>query len=154
VTSFDEGGGNRAQATMPVVFWRVAVPLMIGIGVIVALAAIVFQEPLPGIALLIVVLWNGYWWCWRLAFELTITNRSLHWRGALRTGSVPLADVVAIEPALMHLLVSIRSRQGRLVVYPSMTGLLETINRMQQLSPNIALNLPLTWLRRWEARGW
>jgi len=150
MASFDEWDGNRAQAPFPVWFWRVIMPLNIGIMGIVALAVIVFGDARFGIAFLIVVLWNGYWWCWRLAFELTITNRAVHWRGALRGGSVPLADVVAIEPALLHLLVSIRSRQGRLVVYPRMTGLLDTINRMQQLSPTIALNLPPTWLRRLE----
>jgi len=154
MASFDKWGGNRSPATVPAWFWRVAVPLMIGIGVIAALAVIVFEDPRFGIACLLAVLWNGYWWCWRLAFELAISNRSLHWRGALRTGSVPLADVVAIEPALMHLLVSIRSRQGRLVVSPEAPGLLETINRMQQLVPGIELKLPRAWLRRWEARGW
>jgi hypothetical protein len=60
--------------------------------------------------------------------------------------------VVAIEPAVLHLVVSIRSRQGRLLVYPAMPGLLDAINRMRQLSPTIALNLPPTWLRRLEHR--
>jgi hypothetical protein len=129
------------------------IPLIIGIVGVAGLAVIVFQEQrLLGIAGLLGVLWGGYWWCWRLAFALTVTDRAVCWRGALRGGSVPLADVVAIEPAVLHLVVSIRSRQGRLLVYPAMPGLLDAINRMRQLSPTIALNLPPTWLRRLEHR--
>jgi hypothetical protein len=128
------------------------IPLIIGSFGVAALAAIVRQAPLLGIAGLLGVLWGGYWWCWRLAFALTVTNRAVWWHGALRGGSVPLADVVAIEPAVLHLVVSIRSRWGRLLVLPAMPGLWDAINRMRQRSPTIALRLPPAWLRRLERR--
>jgi hypothetical protein len=146
MASLDGWDNNR----VPVWFWRAMVPTIIG--VIVAPATIVLGQPLHGSLFLVAVLWNGYWWCWRLAFELTVTDRAVHWRGAFRVGSVPLADVVAIEPALLQLVVSIRSRQGRLVVSPSAPGLLDTINRMRQRSPTIALNLSPKWLRSLDHR--
>jgi hypothetical protein len=128
------------------------IPLIIGSVGVAALAAFVRQAPLLGIAGVLGVLWGGYWWCWRLAFALTVTDRAVCWRGALRGGSVPLADVVAIEPAVLYLVVSIRSRRGRLLVYPAMPGPWDAINRMRQRSLTIALRLPPTWLRRLEHR--
>jgi hypothetical protein len=147
----DEGDSTRVQAPGPVWFWRVGIPLIIGSVGVAGLAVIVFQEQrLLGIAGLLGVVSGGSWWCWRLAFALTVTNRAVHWRGALRGGSVPLADVVAIEPSPLHQVVAIRSRQGRLLVFPAMSGLLDAISRMRQLSPTIALRLPPAWLRRLE----
>jgi hypothetical protein len=153
MASVDQGDSARAQAPGPVWCWRVGIPLIIGIVGVAALAVIVFQEQrLLGIAGLLGVLSGGYWWCWRLAFALTVTDGAVHWRGTLRGGSVALADVVAIEPSPLHQVVAIRSRRGRLLVFPAMPGLWDAINRMRQRSPTIALRLPPAWLRRLERR--
>jgi hypothetical protein len=47
------------------------------------------------------LLWVGYWWLWRVAVRLELTDRTLEWRTEIRSGSIPIADIQAVRPSRM-----------------------------------------------------
>lgn len=43
--------------------------------------------------------WNGYWFLLRLVYDLELDGDVVRWRTPLRSGTVPLSDVVELRPS-------------------------------------------------------
>ena len=84
------------------VFILVFFTLMMGFGVFVVIAVAQGDPkstPLPFLLLwLAALLWNGYWWLWRISTRLEVRDDRVRWMTPLRSGEIDLAEVTAIRP--------------------------------------------------------
>jgi hypothetical protein len=44
------------------------------------------------------LVWNSYWFLFRIAYQLDLTERELYWRTPFRNGSIALTDLVELRP--------------------------------------------------------
>jgi hypothetical protein len=123
-----------------VVIWSTAFPFLAGIAVVVSAFAWRSSRALLLLLPLLpfVVLAHGL----RFAHEVVIQDGSLSWRGLIRRGQVPVADLAEIGWTSFLGSVVFRDRRGRRI-YASrrLLGLAEVIDRVQALNPDLSVTL-------------
>ena len=67
---------------------------------------------------LVALVWNAYWWLFRICVEVRVDGPTLEWSAPLRRASAPLAEVIRIRASrLGHQLAVVElQRRGPLLV--------------------------------------
>jgi hypothetical protein len=132
--------------------WALALPVIIGI--VVVEIALVKRSAGPLIVLLALAIFVVSVLASPLAHEVVIEEGVLSWRGVVRRGQLPVADLTEIGwttgiawPDGRGSVV-FRDRSGRVIyVSPKLPGLTEVIDRAEELNPD--LRVTLSPQRRW-----
>jgi hypothetical protein len=125
----------------PPMFWRLLpawIGLFVGYGLI-ALAVSVFSGG-PWwffVFFLAVVGWMAFNGLYRTSYELEFDNAYLYWRGFLRSGKVPIADVVGVDSEFLGSLVVFTFRDGRRVRVVVLQGFAPFITALTKAHPSI-----------------
>jgi hypothetical protein len=116
-----------------------------GIGAIVMLAWLLTDGGPPlvfGVLWLAIVAWNGYWYLLRVAGELWLDGTTLHWRAALRSGSIDVAEIVEIRPfRLASNIEVIQLRNGRPILTMAGKGIRELNDSIARQRPGLPVRL-------------
>lgn len=86
-------------------FWRVQILGMFGVfaaaAVLMIVAAIAGHGPPLSFAAfwIIATLWLGYWFLFRIVYELELAAAQLRWRTPLRSGTEDLIGVIELRPS-------------------------------------------------------
>jgi hypothetical protein len=101
--------------------------------------------PLPFTAFWLFALgWNGYWWLFRVAGEISVDRETLTWSAAMRTRQVPVADLVRVRPArFSSSALVIEVTDGRPILTMSTKGVERFTAELRRLRPD----LPVTFGR-------
>ncbi|MGH2719223.1 MAG: hypothetical protein ACRDJU_11660 [Actinomycetota bacterium] len=84
--------------------YRFQVLSSLAIGIVIAIGLFAGQNtgkaaPIWFVVVWVVALiWNGYWWSFRIAYSLKLDGEQLMWRAPLRTGLVSSGEVVRLRP--------------------------------------------------------
>jgi hypothetical protein len=91
-----------------------------------------------------ILIWNGYWFLLRIVYQVEVGAGVLSWRAPLRSGQVPVTEVVAIRPSSLagHI---VQTRRGKIVVAFSTMGFDEFGAALRALEPSISVRVG--WLR-------
>ena len=100
-----------------------------------------------------VVCWNAYWLLLRIVYQLEVADGVLRWRAPLRSGHVPIGEVLAIRPSRMYGHV-VTTRRGTILVAFASAGFEEFAAALQAAQPMVSvrvvgltrLNYPRRWL--------
>jgi hypothetical protein len=65
------------------------------------------------LALVVALPWSGYWWLFRVAFELEMNNDRLSWKTPLRTGTVSVDEIERVRPMWFGTNVEVVEFRGR-----------------------------------------
>jgi hypothetical protein len=69
--------------------------------------------PLFAAACVAALIWNGYWWLWRVSCRLEAQGSELRWKTPLRSGSAQIADITAIRAMKLTPQISIIEIRGQ-----------------------------------------
>jgi hypothetical protein len=88
------------------------------------------------------LIWNGYWWLFRLAIELSIDGTVLTWATPLRRGRIDLQDVTELRPMrLMSSVEVIGLRDRRPLLTPATKGIRMFTDELTRLRPDLSVRL-------------
>jgi hypothetical protein len=138
----------------PVIFGFIAVFGTVGV-VLVVVQATSTSGPgwsfvLPWLA---VVGWNAYWFLWRFAYRLELTETTLSWRTPLTGGEVPLDRVRAFRPSVFGSgAQALDVRDGRPVLVFGRRGIIDFGRELGRLAPHV--HVKFGWQARLVERGW
>jgi hypothetical protein len=124
--------------------WRVQIlsmfVLFAVVGVVVLVAAVVASSGPSLFALVWVlgVIWNGYWFLFRIAYRLDLTESSLAWRTPLRSGTIALIDLVEMRPSRFGSSAEVlRSSDGSKVLVMVRKGFVDFMAEVQAAGPHV-----------------
>jgi hypothetical protein len=60
-----------------------------------------------------ILVWNAYWWLFRVCVEVRVDGTTLEWAAPLRRDRAPLGDVVRIRPSRAGRQLAVVELQGR-----------------------------------------
>jgi hypothetical protein len=99
--------------------------------------------------------WNAYWWLFRAAVALRLHQGVLFWEGPLRSGQIPLANLIAVRPMRLLSQVEVFERSdGRPVLVMATKGLQRFLDELAAAKPELPVQLG--WQGRLAERmpGW
>jgi hypothetical protein len=133
--------------------WALALPVIIGIVVLEFAIASRSTRPLP--ILLPLAIWAVSVLAMPLAYEVVIEEGVLSWRGVVRRGQLPVADLAEIGWTTLIKWPTARGSvvfrdRGRREIYvaTNLPGLTEVIGRAGELNPDLRVTIPPE-RRRW-----
>jgi len=94
--------------------------------------------------------WNAYWWLFRVAFSLTVSNGALEWEAPLRRGRVPITELTAFRPMkLLPNVLVIKHTGGRpLLVMPG-KGIADLATAIAGSRPDLEVRVgSMGWVQR------
>ena len=62
---------------------------------------------------LVALVWNAYWWLFRVCVEVRVDGPTLEWLAPLRRGRAPLGDVARIRASRVGRQLAVMELQGR-----------------------------------------
>jgi hypothetical protein len=112
--------------------------------VVVATVAAASGSALPGswfaLFLAAVLIWNAYWFLLRLVYQLEVGGGALTWRAPLRSGQVPLTEVVEIRPSRLYGYAVVTRRRTIMVAFATV-GFGEFAAELQRAHPSVAVRV-------------
>ena len=88
------------------------------------------------------LVWNAYWFLFRIAVSLRLEDRELVWDAPLRSGRIAVGDVVAVRPMRFASNVEVfEQRGGRPVMVMVTKGLSDFLAELSKLNPNLPVRL-------------
>jgi hypothetical protein len=88
--------------------------------------------------------WNGYWWLTRIATEITLEDRALHWSAPLSRGVVPVDELVEVRPMRLASNVQVFvCRDRRPVLVMTAKGLRAFTSELSAMRPDLPIRLGL-----------
>ena len=98
------------------------------------------------------VAWNAYWFLFRFVHELELQESELVWSAPLRSGSVPLTELVQVRPMRLGWGVHvIEHRDGRPLLVWATGGLKPFLDRVGEVAPGV--DVRVGWSVRTAARA-
>jgi hypothetical protein len=125
--------------------WRVQIlgmfVLFAVVGVVVVVAGVVASSGPPlffALVWVLVVIWNGYWFLFRIAYRLDLTESSLAWRTPLRSGTIALIDLVEMRPSRFGSSAEVlRLSDGSKVLVMVRKGFVDFMAEVQAAAPHV-----------------
>ncbi len=118
--------------------------LMAAIGVAGLVAAVVATGPplwFVGLYLLALV-WNAYWFLFRIAYRLDLSQDELSWHAPFRSGTVNLRQIDQMRPQrLGSTFEVIALRQGRPLLVMVQKGFADFASEVQARAPHIGVRI-------------
>ena len=101
----------------------------------------------------VAVCWNAYWFLLRNVYQLEVADGALRWWAPLRSGRVPIGEVVAIRPSRIYGHV-VTTKQGTISVPFASAGFEKLAAALQAAQPMVSVrvgglsrpNFPRRWL--------
>src|SRR4051812_26839451 len=128
--------------------WRVQILAMFAIFGVAAVALVVAAlsggngSPPLVLSLLwsAIAVWNGYWFLWRVAYQLELDHEQLRWWAPLRRGVIPLAELQELKPFLLGSSVEVfrSSAQPDVLVFVR-RGLKDFAGVIKERAPHVAI---------------
>ena len=88
------------------------------------------------------VCWSGYCYLLRTVYQLEVHRGMLWWRTPLRSGRVPITEVVAIRPSCVGMMGHVvTSRQGTIWVTLASPGFAEFAAALQAVQPTLSVRV-------------
>lgn len=100
--------------------------------------------------------WNGYWFLLRIVYQLEVRGGVLWWWAPLRSGQVPITEVVAVRPSRVAMTGHVvATRRGRIWVPFATPGFGEFAAALQAVQPTVSVRVGRlaqpSYPRRWLA---
>ena len=138
-------------------FHRLQVLLTLGVFAMVGilLATRTFPAPAWFVLLWMAVFgWNGYWFLPRIVCQLEVRGGVLWWWAPLRSGQVPIAEVVAVHPSRVAVTGHVvATRRGTIWVPFATPGFAEFAAALQAVQPTVSVRVGRlaqpSYPRRW-----
>lgn len=87
---------------------------------------------------LLVAVWNGYWFLFRIAYRLDLSESSIRWRAPLRSGTIALSDLVEMRPFRFGSTVEVLClSDGSKVEVMVQKGFVEFMAEVQAAAPHV-----------------
>jgi hypothetical protein len=106
-----------------------------------------------GLLWIAMVGWNAYWFLLRIVYQFEVGDGVLSWRAPLRSGQVPVTEVIAIRPSRLGVGYVVATRRGAILVAFASQGFGEFAAALQALQPSMAVRVgrlsPARAPRRW-----
>jgi hypothetical protein len=84
------------------------------------------------------LVWNGYWFLFRVAYQLDLTEHEICWRTPLRSGSIALTDLVELRPHRFGSSIEvIQLASGTKVLVMVRKGFVDFMMEIQRLAPQV-----------------
>ena len=130
-------------------FWRLQMLAMFSlftvVGVVGLVAAISTKSGPPTIFVvlwLFALVWNGYWFFLRVAYQLELTGNELRWRAPFRSGVVPLDQLVAMRPHRFGSSIEVLElREGSKVLVMVRKGFADFAAEVQVAAPQVRVRV-------------
>ncbi len=126
-------------------FYRFQVLLTLGVFAMVGilLATRLFPAPAWFVLLWMAVFgWNGYWFLLRIVYQLEVRGGVLWWWAPLRSGQVPIAEVVAVRPSRVAVTGHVvATRRGTIWVTFATPGFAEFAAALQAVQPTVSVRV-------------
>jgi hypothetical protein len=88
--------------------------------------------------------WNGYWFLLRIVYQLEVRGGVLWWRAPLRSGQVPITEVVAVRPSRVAVTGHVvTTRRGTILVTFATPGFAEFAAALQAVQPTVSVRVGL-----------
>jgi hypothetical protein len=136
-------------------WYRLQVMGTFGVAVAVGIVVLAAGPSSASFAVLlaVAVCWNAYWFLLRIVYQLEVADGVLRWWAPLRTGHVPIGEVVAIRPSRIYGHV-VTTRRGTILVAFASAGFEKFAAALQAAQPMVSvrvggltrLNYPRGWL--------
>jgi hypothetical protein len=96
--------------------------------------------PLFGAAWFLILLWNAYWFLFRVSYRIELEGNHILWFTPLRHGEFPLDDLVSIRsPLLIYQLSIFKRRSGASVIMMVQRGLFEFGSEVHRRAPEVTV---------------
>jgi len=96
--------------------------------------------PLFGVAWCLILLWNAYWFLFRISYRVELEGNQIRWFTPLRRGEFALDDLASISsPLLLYQLSIFKRRSGPSVIMMVQRGLPEFAAEVHQRSPEVTV---------------
>ena len=93
---------------------------------------------------LLALAWNGYWWLFRIAYRLDLTQTDLAWRAPLRQGSLRTADLVEMRPYVFGSSIEvIVPSEGAKVLVLVRKGFVDFMREVETVAPQVRTRVGL-----------
>jgi hypothetical protein len=127
-------------------FYRFQVVGTLGVFAVVGMLLLTTSTfPAPaGFALLwiAIVCWNGYWFLLRIVYQLEVAGGVLWWRAPLRSGQVPITEVVAVRPSRVAVTGHVvATRRGTILVAFATPGFAEFAAALRAVQPTVSVRV-------------
>ena len=137
-------------------FWFVTTAWVVVVGIVASvsrgqgLGAVIFNVALASLPFV----YFEYWFAFRFARTLELWPDRIRWRSVLRSGEVPLAEVLAFRaPRWGFDFLSIRTRRSGRIYLARGKGVVEFANRTQEIAPKVEVDPSWMDLRRERGGG-
>jgi len=128
-------GTHVSRLSRPMLLALFAVFGLVSIGLIANLALGDSPPPTPFVLLWLAVGgWNAYWFLWRVAVTLSLTDGVVEWETVLRRGSFPLSAITSIGPSFG--MTVIRHATGQSLLVLPQSGLDAFLEEVAQARPD------------------
>ena len=110
--------------------------------------------PLFGVAWCLILLWNAYWFLFRISYRVELEDNQIRWFTPTRQGEFALDDLVSISsPLLLYQLSIFKRRSGPSVIMMVQRGLPEFAAEVHQRAPEITVKTGI-YARFVRVSGW
>jgi hypothetical protein len=92
------------------------------------------------------LVWNGYWFLFRLCYRIELDGGVLRWFTPLRHGAIALSDLVSIgSNPLMYQIAAFRPKNGQRIVVQVRNGLKEFVDEVKAQAPEVVVRPAISW---------
>jgi hypothetical protein len=128
-------------------FWRPFVFAIFGFMIVAGVFIFVTPNgsdpgpgPLFGVAWFLILLWNAYWFLFRISYRVELENDQIRWFTPLRHGEFALDDLVSIgSPLIVYQLSIFKRRSGPSVIMMVQRGLSEFGAEVHHRAPEVTV---------------
>ena len=130
------------------VWWKIQMFAMFVVFAVVALAltigALSSKGPPAAFALLwcAALVWNAYWFLWRMAFELELDGEVMRWQVPLRKGQLKVANITEVRPSKFGSSAMVmKMNDGSSLLVMVRKGLSSFTDVLQSARPDLSIRL-------------
>lgn len=91
---------------------------------------------------LAILVWNAYWWLFRIVVSVTVRNGTLEWESPLQRGRIPMSTLTGFRPvAPMLNIVRITHTEGRALLVVPIKGIEGLAAAIRDARPDLDVRL-------------